>query len=100
MREPQVSRSISSTKVKFLAVDLDNNQLVEMEQDFPTELKTAEKIERAIKKVLPENKAFAKVLSTEYPTLFYTMPLEQFMSLAKVSENRLTKVTATETDTL
>lgn len=95
MREPQVSRSISSTQVKFLAVDLENNQLVEMEQAFPSEIKSAEKLERAIKKVLPENRAFAKVLTTEYPTLFYTMPLEQFMSLAKVSENRLTKVSDT-----
>lgn len=95
MREPQVSRSISSTQVTFLAVDLENNQLVEMEQAFPSEIKSAEKLERAIKKVLPENRAFAKVLTTEYPTLFYTMPLEQFMSLAKVSENRLTKVSDT-----
>lgn len=96
MREPQVSRSISSTHVKFLAVDLENNQLVELEQDFPSELKTEDKIERAIKKVLPKEKAFAKILETEYPTMFYTMPLEQFMSLAKVSENRLTKVSETE----
>lgn len=94
MREPQVSRSISSTHVQFLAVDLENNQLVEMEQDFPSEIKSADKLERAIKKVLPENRAFAKVLNTEYPTMFYTMPLEQFMSLATVSENRLTKVSS------
>lgn len=94
MREPQVSRSISSTHVHFLAVDLENNQLVEMEQDFPSEIKSSDKLERAIKKVLPENRAFAKVLSTDYPTMFYTMPLEQFMSLAKVSENRLTKVSS------
>lgn len=83
-----VTRTIKSTLVKFLAVNLEDRSTVEMDVNLAGTYKDSDAIMKALKKVYDEEVKPVQVLDTEEVEKLYGMSEVEFVAHAMVIEKK------------
>ena len=90
-RERMVTRTITSTEVTIMLVNLDTAEVENKALELSGSFKDFKSIEKAIekRKVLETNEKLVQILSSEQKEQIYGMPEQKFMELASIlDENR------------
>lgn len=83
-RVPQVTRTIITTKVNVLCMDIANETPIKKEITLPRVYKDDAHVLKAVKKVVDDDKLIAvRVLSTEKEESLYGMSGTKFVELAE-----------------
>ena len=83
-RQPQVTRTITTTKVVLMAADISTGELVDVEMILPREYKDAEAILKMAGKVgVNPNLRYVYVKSAEVVETLYGMTEAEFLRYAK-----------------
>ena len=91
-RQPQVTRTLPTTKAKILVVNIETGISEEREVSIPREYKKMEKLRKAIEDAVntPSIK-FVHVISTEVEEVLYGMSEQKFIENAEILPPRGTK---------
>lgn len=83
-RVPQVTRTIQSTKVTVLCMDIENETPVKKEVTLPRTYKDDAHVLKAVKKIMDTEKFIAvRILGTELEEALYGMSEQKFIELAE-----------------
>ena len=83
-RVPQVTRTIITTKVSVLCMDIENESPVKKEVTLPRTYKDDSHVLKAVKKSVDTDKLIAvRILSTEKEECLYGMSEAKFIELAE-----------------
>ena len=92
-RQPQVTRTIPTTKATILVLDIETGKAEETEVSIPRQFKKAEKLRKAIEeKVNTDTKKLAHIKSTKIVEVLYGMTEQKFIDNAEILPPRGTKV--------
>ena len=82
-RVPQVTRTIQTTKVSVLCMDIENETPIKKDVVLPRTYKDDSHVLKSVKKMLDGDKLIAvRVLSTEVEEKLYGMSEQKFVELA------------------
>lgn len=83
-RVPQVTRTIITTKVSVLCMDIENEAPVKKEVTLPRTYKDDAHVLKTVKKMMDTDKLIAvRILSTEVEETLYGMTEQKFIELAE-----------------
>lgn len=89
-RQPQVTRTIPTTKAKVLVLNVETGICTEREVSIPREYKKIEKLRKALENAInTETEKLAHIKSTEIVEILYGMSEEEFISHAKILPPRV-----------
>lgn len=98
-RQPQVTRTIPTTKAKVLVVDIDSGITSEREVCVPRVHKNPKKLREALEIAVNKgNDRLAHIKSTEIVEVLYGMSEQKFIENAEILPPRGTKEETEETD--
>ena len=84
-RQPQVTRTIPTTKARILVLNIETGISEEREVSIPREFKKMEKLRNAIEDVVNTNTVkFVHILSTEVVEILYGMTEQKFIENAEI----------------
>ena len=84
-RQPQVTRTITTTKARILVLNIETGISEEREVSIPREFKKMEKLRKAIEDVVNTNTVkFVHILSTEVVEILYGMTEQKFIENAEI----------------
>ena len=94
-RQPQVTRTLPTTKAKILVVNIKTGISEEREVSIPREYKKMEKLRKAIEDAVNTNEIkFVHIISTEVEEVLYGMSEQKFIENAEILPPRGTKAEA------
>lgn len=98
-RQPQVTRTLPTTKAKILVVNIETGMSEEREVSIPREYKKMEKLRKAIEEAVnTDTVKFVHVISTEVVEVLYGMTEQKFIENAQILPPRGTKADAENED--
>lgn len=96
-RQPQVTRTIPTTKAKVLVLNIETGISEEREVSIPREFKKAKKLRDAIEAVVnTETEKLAHIKSTEIVEVLYGMSEQKFIENAEILPPRSSKANPDE----
>lgn len=100
-RQPQVTRTIPTTKAKILVVNIDTGISEEREVSIPREYKKPKKLREAIEAIVNTNtEKLAHIKSTEITEVLYGMSEQKFIENAEILPPRSAKENTEESENL
>ena len=99
-RVPQVTRTIQTTKVNVLCMDIENETPIKKEVVLPRTFKDDAHVLKEVKKLDTDKLIAVRILSTEVEETLYGMSEQKFIELAeKLPPRKATEGTDTEDTT-
>ena len=96
-RQPQVTRTIPTTKAKVLVLNIETGISEEREVSVPREFKKAKKLREAIEDIVnTDTEKLAHIKSTEIVEVLYGMTEQKFIENAEILPPRTSKANPTD----
>ena len=93
-RQPQVTRTISTTKATVLVADIVTGVVTEREVSIPREFKKEKKLREAVENAVNnEREKLVHIKSTKIEEVLYGMSEQKFIDCAEILPARNTKKT-------